>query len=68
MTQESGTGGMEHRWRVPYTVLWPNVFSDYYETSAESREEAKAKVAALLNRRCTLETDWRFDGEPEMVV
>jgi hypothetical protein len=61
-------GGMEHRWRVPYTVRWPHLVSDYYETSAESGEEAKAKVAALLNRRCALETDWHFDGEAELVL
>lgn len=59
--------GMEHRWRVPYTVLWPNVYSSFYDTHAESSEEAKAKIAALLNSRCTLESDWRWNGEPELL-
>jgi hypothetical protein len=60
--------GMEHRWRVPYMILRPRLYSSHYETSAESREEAKAKVAALLNRQCPLPHDWQFDGEPELIV
>ena len=66
--QESTGNGMEHRWRVPYIILRPRFHSDHYDTSAESREEAKIKVAALLNRRCTLESDWQFDGEPELIL
>lgn len=62
--------GMEHRWRVPYTRLWPKVHDDYYETSAESSTEAREKVAALLNRQSAggEGRDWRWNGDPELIL
>lgn len=66
----SDARGMEHRWLVYYVQIWPRYREDWTEVSAESKQEALDKVAAGLNARSTLPTDWKFDPnrDPEMVL